>query len=83
MCRKGLGWDDPLTDELKPKWEAWKSDLVNLEKVEMPHFCKPDSFGKTSRTEFHYFSDASNQGYGQCSYVRFRNNEGKVHCTFP
>ncbi|CAB4016892.1 Hypothetical predicted protein [Paramuricea clavata] len=32
-------------------------------------------------TELHHFSDASLEGYGQCSYIRLIN-EDKVHCSF-
>ena len=32
--------------------------------------------------QLHHFSDASVKGYGQCSYLRFRNDMGKIHCTF-
>ena len=30
--------------------------------------------------ELHHFSDASNVGYGACSYLRYKNDEDKVHC---
>ena len=32
--------------------------------------------------ELHHFSDASNKGYGQSSYLRLTNNEGEIHCSF-
>ena len=31
--------------------------------------------------ELHSFSDASVNGYGQCSYLRMVNNRDEVHCT--
>lgn len=40
----------------------------------------PDSFGEVQRVELHHFSDASSQGYGQCSYIRLLSKE-KVHCS--
>ena len=30
----------------------------------------------------HYFSDASVEGYGQCSYLRLINEHDQVHCSF-
>ena len=36
----------------------------------------------TSAAELHHFSDASNQGYGQCSYLRLEDEKHNVHCTF-
>lgn len=55
-------------------------DLENLEKIEIPRCFIPDSFGEVQRVELHHFSDASSQGYGQCSYIRLLSKE-KVHCS--
>ncbi|KAJ8369493.1 hypothetical protein SKAU_G00095210 [Synaphobranchus kaupii] len=81
MCRRGIGWDDPLTDELQPQWERWRSDLVNLDKITIPRCYAPADFGKIIKTELHHFSDASTKGYGQCTYLRLQNKEGDVHCA--
>lgn len=81
LCRHGTGWDDPVTDELKPRWERWKTDLINLKEVEIPRSYAPCSFGKAVKVQLHHFSDASTCGYGQCSYVRLCNKEGDVHCA--
>ncbi|WAQ94116.1 hypothetical protein MAR_006587 [Mya arenaria] len=40
----------------------------------------PQEFGKPLSIELHHFSDASTTGYGQCSYIRFIN-ENAVHCS--
>ncbi|KAI3351065.1 hypothetical protein L3Q82_005632 [Scortum barcoo] len=64
-CRRGTDWDDPLSDELRPKWEQWRSDLVHLDKVTISRTYAPAGFGKVSKTELHHFSDASLKGYGK------------------
>ncbi|XP_048020447.1 uncharacterized protein LOC125251470 [Megalobrama amblycephala] len=81
MCRNGTGWDDPLPKELQPRWEHWKADLMNLEKINIPRCYIPANFGKVIKRELHHFSDASNSGYGQCSYLRVTNEEGNIHCA--
>ncbi|XP_041850911.1 uncharacterized protein LOC121646099 isoform X2 [Melanotaenia boesemani] len=81
MCKHGTGWDDPLTDELKPAWRKWKDDLQNLEKIIIPRCYVPADFGNVLQREIHHFSDASTSGYGQCSYLRQVNENGSVHCT--
>ncbi|KAI4893045.1 hypothetical protein NFI96_006436 [Prochilodus magdalenae] len=81
MCRNGTGWDDPLTEELQPWWEHWKGDLINLQKIDISRSYVPASFGKIVRAELHHFSDASSNGYGQCSYLRLSNADGDVHCA--
>ena len=80
MCQKGVGWDELLPDYLKPRWESWVNDLKNLEKIQIPRCYCPENFGKILRTELHHFSDASSQGYGQCTYIRFVG-EDRVHCS--
>ena len=42
---------------------------------------KPDNFGKVVNVSLHHFSDASELGYGQCSYIRIVNEVGRVHCS--
>lgn len=81
MCRRGIGWDDPLTDELRPKWEQWRSDLAHLDNFTISRTYSPVGFGRISKTELHHFSDASVKGYGQCSYLRLQNEEGDIHCA--
>ncbi|KAK0142370.1 hypothetical protein N1851_019891 [Merluccius polli] len=70
MCQKGIGWDEQLPTELEPRWESWLKDLENLHEFQIPRCFIPETLGKVKRTELHHFSDASCQGYGQCSYIR-------------
>ena len=81
MCRQGSGWDDQLPEHLKPRWEKWKNDLANLEKVQIARCYVPVNFGEVVKRELHHFSDASTTGYGQCSYLRLKNKDGDVHCS--
>ncbi|XP_058509227.1 uncharacterized protein LOC131475275 [Solea solea] len=81
MCRHGTSWDDPLPSELQPVWERWKNDLANLEEITIPRCYVPVGFGKVMKKELHHFSDASTYGYGQCSYLRYVNEDEGVHCA--
>ena len=46
------------------------------------HRCyKLDDFGEVHLAELHYFSDASQEGYGQCSYLRHINKNCEIHCS--
>ena len=81
LCRRGIGWDDPLPEDLGPRWEEWKNGLQKLKEVSIPRCYHPQDFGKTVTTELHHFSDASNVGYGTCSYLRYKNDNGQVHCS--
>ena len=34
-----------------------------------------------ANVSLHHFSDASELGYGQCSYIRMVNETGRIHCS--
>ncbi|GAA6104106.1 uncharacterized protein LOC108183667, partial [Tachysurus ichikawai] len=73
LCHRNIRWDDLLLADLFPRWEEWKSSLQDLKYFTIPRCYHPSCFGIIVRTELHHFSDASNLGYGACSYLRFKN----------
>lgn len=82
MCRDKLDWDNPVPEYLHPQWEKWRKEIIELEKLEIQRCFKPNDFGPVKAAEMHYFSDASMEGYGQCSYLRLINQHDQVHCSF-
>jgi len=42
---------------------------------------KPEDFRDITAIELHHFSDASQAGYGQCSYLRLLNESNQTHCS--
>ena len=82
MCKDKLDWDSPVPDHLRPEWEKWRQEIIELEKLEIQRCYKPENFGPVKAVEVHYFSDASEEGYGQCTYLRLINEQGEVHCSF-
>ncbi|XP_073667523.1 uncharacterized protein [Paramisgurnus dabryanus] len=81
MCQDKAGWDEPLKDNLRPKWEAWLSDLQQLADVKIPRCYLPSTFQEVRRYELHHFSDASASGYGECTYLKAIDTSGNVHCS--
>ena len=71
-------WDDEVPEDIKARWMKWRSELPALEELLVPRCYKPADFGRIARIA--HFSDASTQGYGQCSYLRLKNEKG--HCSF-
>ena len=80
-CRVKADWDESLSDQVRVKWEKWRRELLDLEELEIPRCFVPNGFGKPSSIELHHFSDASVDGYGQCSYLRLVNKSNQVHCS--
>ena len=78
LCRDRVSWDEPLSDELVHRWYTWKEDVLKLSMLEIPRYYKPQDFGAIQVTELHNFSDASLSGYGECSYLRMVDEDGRV-----
>jgi len=74
LCNSKLDWDDPVDDEHCVAWQRWRSQLPSLENVKISRCFKPNDFGHLTRASLHYFSDASQSGYGEYSYVRLVDN---------
>jgi hypothetical protein len=81
LTRDGADWDDPIPEEIKTRWVKWKEELLLLADLNIPRCYKPNNFGKVKTAELHHFSDASQQGYGQCSYLRLVDEDDKVSCS--
>ena len=69
-----LGWDQLLDPEDLKDWNDWLSDLDNLSSLDIKRCVKPTEDVNT--IELHHFSDASSQGYGACSYIRYTTGKG-------
>ena len=74
-----VGWDEPVSDDQRRRWNEWKADMLNLETMTTPRCYTPDGFGTPVSQTLHCFSDASSIGYGQVSYLRSVNADGEVH----
>ncbi|XP_054773404.2 uncharacterized protein LOC129281498 [Lytechinus pictus] len=81
LCITSAAWDDPLPDILQDRWNRWKTYILQLERVSIDRCYKPKDFGEVKNVELRHFCDASNLGYGHCTYLRMTNGRGEVHCT--
>ena len=70
----------PIPENIKQQWLKWKSNLGKLNSIKIARCFKPKNFGYVKGYSLHHFSDASDIGYGQASYLRMVNEYGKVHC---
>ena len=72
-------WDKEISDPQLQQWEKWLSSLNKLEQFVVPRCLKPLLSSKIALTQLHYFSDASNKGYGIVVYIRFLYESGEIH----
>ena len=80
LWKLNLGWDDEIPEDLQNQWNKWKYELSALSQVEVPrcHLVH----GTVRDISLHLFSDASEDGYGMCAYLRFVYASGTVRCSF-
>lgn len=81
VVRDKRDWDDPLSEDLLSRWDKWRKQLPSLASINIPRCYKENDFGQVTKAELHHFSDASLDGYGQCSYLRLFNKQGKISCV--
>ena len=62
-------------------WKIWGSELSLLEVIEVPRRFKVKGMDSPNKIELHQFSDASTEGYGQCSYLCLVDTSDQVHCS--
>ena len=82
LCRDRLGWDETIDKKSSYEWLKWKNTLVAMENINIPRCYKPTDFGQIVEDTLHHFSDASETGYSQASYLRMINKNGDVQCYF-
>ena len=81
LCKNEFKWDEEIPENLRYAWLRWLHSLQGLEKLKVSQCYKPKQSGEIVDCSLHHFSDASETGYGQVSYLRPMDNDGHTHCT--
>ena len=81
FCKSNFSWDDAVSDDYIVEWEIWKKELQLLENLKMERCFKPSKFGKVIDCILHHFSHASQDGYGQVTYLRIVDEKGYINCS--
>lgn len=76
-------WDEPITDELLPVWQAWEGELPQLQNIVLPRCYVPAAADNdSSAKQIHIFCDASEKVYGSVAYLRVEDPEGRITVSF-
>ena len=73
---KDLDWDDPLPKEISENWLKFFNAMFQVEKLSFRRCVKPDKV--IDLPMLILFSDASEEAYGTCAYVRWKHEDGNV-----
>lgn len=71
-----VSWDESLPGDIHTKWETFRKQLPVLNHLQIPRYI---SEGDIDSMEIHGFSDASQEAYGACIYVRTTDKNGQLH----
>ena len=63
------------------EWNKFITRLKHVDELDVRRWIRADDIWQISDISIHHFSDASDQGYGQCSYIRMVDEEGRIHCN--
>ena len=74
--RLKTGWDEEVPGYIAEKWVQWVHSLNELNEVCFQRCLSPR---EATTYEVHNFSDASQKGFGCCSYLKSTSPNGKVH----
>ena len=81
LCNQGIKWDNQVSSNVKQDWKKWLVKLKHIEQLHVIRCIKPDNFGKVMNVSLHHFSDASELGFGQCSYIGMVDEKDRIHCS--
>ena len=78
LWESGIGWDDPVPDEIRESWTRWRRELPMLSEKLLPRCYFPNSAYVTSMS-LHGFSDASEEAYTGVVYLRMVDGQNAVY----
>ena len=81
VCNKNLQWDEIVQQDVQSDWAKWVEKMNQFENLAVSRCIQTADFGEIKSVTLHHLSDASENGYGQCSYIRLVDNDNRVHCS--
>ena len=81
FCNKNVQWDEIVQQDVQSDWAKWVEQMNQLESLPVSSCIQPAGFGEIKSVTLHHFCYASENGYGQCSYIRLVENDNRVHCS--
>ena len=72
---------ETVSELYQKKCKCWKNDLIGIEKIELKRGIKPGGVSKTVNIPLHSFSDASELGYGESSYLKLVDEYRHIDST--
>ena len=79
MCRGGsLDWDEEVSQPILNSWTNWYQETTSLHELSINRCWQKEDYKELQAIQLHHFSDACEDGYGACSYLRTVDQAGRV-----
>ncbi len=80
LWEAGVGWDDPVPQDIRDCWEKWRLELPVLSSKLIPRCYFPNDAHLVS-LQLHGFSDASELAYSAVVYARMVDSSQRIHVS--
>ena len=75
LCNKNVQWDKTVQQDVQSDCAKWLEQMNQLENLPNCRCIQPANFCEIKSVTLHHFSDASEDGCGQCSYIKLVDND--------
>ena len=81
-CKFTKDWDQVLSNDIQQKWFEHINEIIQLKSIKVNRtYTKIDPSDPISNYEFHGFSDASDEAYGACIYLKSIHESGNIQTS--
>ena len=80
LWQRGYNWDDPLSAEDDAEWRLLFNEMNGMNEVSIARCITPT--GAMDKPVLCIFSDASENAYGACAYLRWQTGENRYESRF-
>ena len=81
-CKFTKDWDQVLSNDIQQKWFEHINEIIQLKSIKVNRtYTKIDPSDPISNYKFHGFSDASDEAYGACIYLKPIHESGNIQTS--
>ena len=78
LCEENLQCDEIVPQSIQDNWEEWKRNIQQLSGIKIQRCLIAKGSKQINHYSLHHFSDASDEGYGQVTYVRTVDENNRI-----
>ena len=81
LCEENLQWDEIVPQSIQDNWEEWKRNVQQLSGIKIQRCLIAKGSKQIKHCSLHHFSDASEEGYGQVTYLQTVDENSRIFCN--